>query len=142
MDDLDQHTVKQAREVRSNAFAPYSEYRVGAAVVTDTGTYLGANIEVSGRSTSIHAEMLAMYTAVFDGATEFELLAISPDGETGIAPCGLCQHTIAQFTDDLRILEDCGPGEEPTEYSLQELIGPAYSPSTKNEWSLVEATEE
>lgn len=123
--------LRQARDARDRAFAPYSEYAVGAALLTDRGVYQGANIEVSGRSTSVHAEMLAAFTAVFDGAQDFRALAISPEGETGVAPCGLCQHTLAQFCDDLRILEDAGD-EEPVEYSLQELIGPAYRPSTRH----------
>jgi cytidine deaminase len=121
-----------AREYREKAFAPYSEYRVGAALLTEKGIYRGANVEVSGRSTSVHAEMMAAFNAVLDGVQEFRLLAIAPDGETGVAPCGLCQHTLAQFTDDLPILEDNGEGEKPTEYSLDDLIGPAYSPSTQH----------
>lgn len=123
--------VKEARKARAKAFAPYSEYSVGAALLANGEIYTGANIEVSGRSTSVHAEMLACYKAVMDSATSFEKMAISPEGESGIAPCGLCQHTIAQWTDDLLILEDVG-NDKPTEYYLEDLIGPAYSPSTRH----------
>lgn len=129
----EEHLMDQAREARERAFAPYSEYKVGAALLADGEVFQGANIEVSGRSTSIHAEMMAAFRAVFEGARDFEIIAISPQGETGVAPCGLCQHTLAQFTEDLRILEDTGPDNEFVEYTLEELIGPAYRPSTRHE---------
>lgn len=122
--------IESAREARKRAYAPYSEYPVGAAIQTDVGVFKGANIEVSGRSTSVHGEMMAIFTAVFNGANEFEAIAVSPKGQTGVAICGLCQHTLAQFTEDIRIIEDAGDGYE--EYQLEELIGPAYSPSTRH----------
>jgi cytidine deaminase len=125
--------LEKAVEARENAFCPYSDYRVGSAIMTERGWFVGANIEVSGRSTSIHAEMLAVFNAVLDGAQDFKCLAIAPDGEDGIAPCGLCQHTLAQFTEDLRIYEYRGENTEPAEYSLAELIGPAYSPNTRHQ---------
>jgi hypothetical protein len=78
-------------------------------------------------------ETLAIFNAVMGGATEFYTLAVSPQGETGVAICGLCQHTVAQFCDDLRVVEDCGEGEDFEIYQLEELIGPAYSPSTRHE---------
>lgn len=133
---MSEHTdlqlVRAAQDARQNAFAPYSEYPVGAALLADGEVYQGANIEVSGRSTSVHAEMMAAYTAVMDGAFDFEALAVSPKNQSGEAICGLCQHTVAQFCDDLRIIEDTGDGEF-VEYSLDDLIGPAYSPSTRRD---------
>ena len=123
--------IQDAREAREKAFCPYSEYPVGAAVETDDGVFTGANIEVSGRSTSIHAEMLAFFQAVYNEAEEFRKMAVSPKNQSGEAICGLCQHTVAQFTDELLIIEDCGE-EDPETYQLSELIGPAYSPSTRH----------
>lgn len=123
--------ARQAKE--EGAFAPYSEYPVGAALLTDKGVFLGANIEISGRSTSVHAEMLAAYKAVFEAATEFHTMAVTagedPSGD--IAPCGLCQHTLSQFTDELRVIEDAGD-DDPKEYWLSELIGDGYSASTRH----------
>jgi cytidine deaminase len=124
--------LEAARSARDKAFAYESEYKVGAALLTDKGVYTGCNIEVSGRSTSVHGEMLAFFKAVMDGAQEFEKIMIAPQGQTGVAPCGLCQHTMAQFTDDIEILEDIGEEDTFERYTLEELIGPAYSPSTRN----------
>jgi len=123
----DSELMQQARTAREHAFAPYSDYAVGAAILTDKGVFTGANIEVSGRSTSIHAEMFAVFNAVYAGATEYRTLAVSPKGLTGVAICGLCQHTLAQFTDNLRILEDIGD-DDPVEYELKELTGVTGSP--------------
>jgi len=123
--------IQKAKKAREKAFCAYSEYPVGAAVKTDEGIFTGANIEVSGRSTSVHAEMLAFFQAVYNGAEKFQKMAVSPKNQSGEAICGLCQHTVAQFTDELLIIEDCG--EEPPEtYLLSELIGSAYSPSTRH----------
>lgn len=127
----EQELIEEARKAREKAFAPYSEYPVGAAIETDKGVFTGANIEVSGRSTSVHAEMLAIFNAVYEGANEFHRMAVSPKNQSGEAICGLCQHTVAQFTDDLLIIEDCGE-DTPERYNLSELIGPAYSPSTRH----------
>jgi cytidine deaminase len=123
--------IELARQARKRAFCPYSEYPVGAALDTEKGVYTASNIEISGRSTSVHAEMLAAFKAVDDGATSFHRLAVSPKNQSGEAICGLCQHTLAQFTDELEIYEDRGD-KPPTEYRLSELIGPAYSPSTRH----------
>lgn len=127
----DTELMEQARDARTKAFAPYSEYEVGASLLANGEVYQGANVEVSGRATSVHAEMMAAFNAVMDGSFEFETLAVSPKGLTGVAICGLCQHTVAQFCDDLRILEDVGT-DEYVEYQLAELIGPAYNPSTRH----------
>lgn len=126
--------VSLARKARnSGAFAPYSEFPVGAALLTEQGLYLGANIEISGRSTSVHAEMLAAYKAVFEGATSFKVMAVStPRQNANTGPCGLCQHTLSQFTEELRILEDGGEGNEHGEFWLSGLIGDGYSASTRH----------
>lgn len=129
----DNELIRAARSARETAFAPYSNYEVGAAVLTDVGMFEGANVEVSGRSTSIHAEMLAMYNAVRNGATEFYGMAVSPQDQSGdVAPCGLCQHTMSQFTEELRIIEDAGDNGDHGIFWLSELIGDGYSASTRH----------
>jgi len=124
--------MKAARSFREKAYAKYSGYKVGAAILAGGDIYGGCNVEVSGRSTSVHAEMLAAFKAVEDGSTDFEMLAVSAQGQTGEAPCGLCQHTLSEFCDELLIIEDVGKDNEFAEYRLSDLIGPAYSASTRN----------
>ena len=136
-DAIDQSLVRIARKAKGDAFAPHSGFSVGAALLGETEVgevkvYTGANVEISAIQ-PIHAEQLAMAKAVTDGAEEFYAMAISPgdNPEGDVAPCGLCQHTISQFTEELRILEDAGDNE-PTEYWLSELIGDGYSASVRH----------
>lgn len=131
-ESMDEVLVSLARSAREKAFAPYSEFPVGAALLTEKGVYLGANIEISGRSTSVHAEMLAAFKATFDGATEFQAMSVStPRQSNDTGPCGLCQHTLSQFTDELRIIEDGGNDDHGIFY-LSDLIGDGYSASTRH----------
>lgn len=131
-DEIDEVLVSLARSAKEKAFAPHSDFPVGAALLTEQGIYLGGNVEVSGRSTSVHAEMLAAYKATFDGAQEFQAMSVStPRQCADTGPCGLCQHTLSQFTDELRIIEDGGDGEHGIFY-LSELIGDGYSASTRH----------
>lgn len=120
--------IRMARDARENAYAPYSEYKVGALLHTDRGTFRGANIEVSGRNTSVHAETMALFKAVMNGATEFNTLAISHEGDT--APCALCMHTLSEFMHDIDIVVDEG-GDEYNTYSLADQYGDdTYRPQT------------
>jgi cytidine deaminase len=131
-DEIDEVLVSLARTAKEKAFAPHSDFPVGAALLTEQGIYLGGNVEVSGRSTSVHAEMLAAYNAAFEGAEEFRAMSVStPRQCADTGPCGLCQHTLSQFTDELRIIEDGGEGEHGIFY-LSELIGDGYSASTRH----------
>lgn len=131
-ESIDEVLVSLARSAKEKAFAPHSDFPVGAALLTEQGIYLGGNVEVSGRSTSVHAEMLAAYNAAFEGAEKFQAMSVStPRQCADTGPCGLCQHTLSQFTDELRIIEDGGDGEHGIFY-LSELIGDGYSASTRH----------
>lgn len=113
-----------AKDARAKAYAPYSEFTVGAVVETEKGTFKGANIEVSGRNTSVHAEMMAMFNAVMAGAETFRRIAIACDSEAG--PCGLCLHTINEFTDDMTIVVE--RDGKPYSFLLSEEYNHAYKP--------------
>jgi len=119
MSDMDPFFIKEARKAREDAYAPYSEYKVGAVIDTNRGTYRGANVEVSGRNTSVHAETMAVFLAVMNGATEFHTLAISHKGDT--APCALCMHTLSEVMHDIEILVD--EGDDYSTYSLADEYG-------------------
>lgn len=124
--------IEAAREARSRSHAPHSGYSVGAAILANGEIYKGSNIEVSGWSTSAHAEMTALFNAVLDGAKSLDLLAISTEDTSGLAPCGLCQHTLADFAEDLTIIADNGRSSAPNEYQLDDLLGPAHRPTTRD----------
>lgn len=118
--------IAAARDARERAIAPYSEFRVGAAIVTEEGTiYGGCNLEVANYSNSLHAEVVALSRALFEGERSFEAIAVSGDTE-GTAPCGLCRQTLFEYCDpDLRVYVDCG--EAVDSYSLDALLPAAFS---------------
>ena len=119
-----------AREARSDAYAPYSEYAVGAALQTADGSvYTGANVENANYSNSLHAEELAIGPAVQNGHREFDAIAVSSGAEDGITPCGMCRQTLREFcADDLRVV--CDEGEDTAEYTLVELLPAAMDADT------------
>lgn len=102
--------IEQARTARDDAYAPYSEFSVGAAIRCNDGTvYHGANIENINFTNTTHAEQVALHKAVNDGHRSFDAIAISCSGDPA-PPCGLCRQSLSEFCqDDLGILvEDLG----------------------------------
>jgi cytidine deaminase len=126
-DDL----VERARTVLSEAYVPYSEYRVGAALETADGSvYVGCNIENANYSNSLHAEEVAVAAAIRDGYREFVRIAVSSGARDGVTPCGMCRQTLAEFAgEDFEVVCDQG-GEETTTYTLGELLPDTISPAT------------
>lgn len=89
-----------ANEARDRAYAPYSNFRVGACLKGATGAYyLGCNIENAAYSPSNCAERTAMFKAVYEGERQFDALAIVWDGENPAVPCGVCRQVLAEFCD-------------------------------------------
>ena len=93
MDDL----LEAARDARRASYAPYSEYRVGAALRAADGTvFAGCNIENANYSNSLHAEEVALAEAVREGYREFDALAVSTSEEDGQTPCGMCRQSLVE----------------------------------------------
>ena len=97
--------ISAALDARENAYAPYSNFFVGAALETKDGKiYTGCNIESASFSGTVCAERVAFTKAVSDGETEFSAIAIVGGGEDGIvelcAPCGICRQMLAEFCPD------------------------------------------
>ena len=91
-DDL----IRQASDVRKRAYAPYSNYAVGAALRTKGGkTYTGVNVENAAYPLSICAEVAAVIKAVSAGEREFEAIAVVTNN--GGSPCGACRQVMAEF---------------------------------------------
>jgi cytidine deaminase len=94
----------KAQSVLYNAYAPYSNFKVGAAVLTKSGkVYTGVNVENSSYGATICAERSAILSAVSDGEKDFAAIAIaSSSGEA--YPCGICRQFMYEFGDDIRII--------------------------------------
>ena len=116
-----QELLAVAREAYEAAYVPYSEYAVGAALRADDGTvYTGCNIENANYSNSLHAEEVAVGSAVADGHRSFEALAVSSAARDGVTPCGMCRQTLAEFCDEGFVIV-CD-GDDHTTHRLGDLL--------------------
>ncbi len=91
----------QAREAASAAYAPYSHFRVGAAILCEDGSvYTGVNVENRSFGLTICAERSAVVQAVGDGQRKITEIAVScPDAEYPVSPCGACRQVLSEFAD-------------------------------------------
>jgi cytidine deaminase len=125
MDEL----LAAAREAQKKAYAPYSNYRVGAAVRGDNGKiYAAANVENASYGLSICAERNAISAAVFDGVRRIVAVAVVTASSPPVAPCGACRQTLAEFADDLPVALSNEHGER-RDTSLRELLPMAFGRS-------------
>lgn len=116
-----------AGAVRERAYAPYSHFRVGAALLAGDGTiYVGCNVENASYGLTICAERNAVAHAVAAGARSFVAIAIAT--ENGVPPCGACRQVLAEFNPQLTVILLDGAGNQRI-YSLAELLPVAFGPA-------------
>jgi cytidine deaminase len=125
--------IRAAIEVRERAYARYSNFPVGAALLTADGQiYAGCNVENSSYGLTICAERAAVFSAVAAGHRIFQLLALATSG--GATPCGACRQVLAEFIPTLPILLiDVNQPESVIEANLRDLLPSAFAlpPSPK-----------
>lgn len=104
--------VREAQAVRGNAYAPYSKYQVGAALLGESGrVYLGCNVENASYGVTICAERSAIVQMIAAGERRMKALALVTEGPEPGTPCGLCRQTLSEFGRDLPIALAV-PGED------------------------------
>jgi cytidine deaminase len=101
----DEELIEKARATRGNAHAPYSQFKVGAAILAKSGkVYTGANVENSSYGLTVCAERVALYCGVSQGEREFVKLALVSDREEPAIPCGACCQVLSEFNPDMEII--------------------------------------
>ena len=119
--------LSAAVEVAKKAYAPYSKFRVGAALLGKNNViYRGANVENASYGLTNCAERSALFSAISAGEHHFDLIAIASPG--GVAPCGACRQVLHEFAPDIQILLIDTSGEKQVaELSLDMLLPNAFS---------------
>lgn len=116
---------------RERAHAPYSNFKVGAALLTKSGkVYQGANMECSSYSMAVCAERVALVKALYDGEKEFDKIAVvgGKDSLEYTTPCGACRQFLADFGTDLEVImgyEENGEIKEKA-FTLKELLPESF----------------
>jgi len=114
--------VAAAREAGARAYAPYSEFKVGAAVLCESGTlFTACNVENASYGLTVCAERAAIFGAVAAGERRFRALAVYADADEPAPPCGACLQVLSEFADDLPIYL-AGHGGGWREVRLRELF--------------------
>ncbi len=132
-----QYTVERlidtAAAARERAYAPYSKFRVGAAVLTKEGRcYTGCNVENVSYGLTCCAERVALFKAISDGERDFEAIAVTADTEDYCSPCGACRQVLAEFGTNIKVFMANRRGE----YRMQtvgELLPSAFQQAL-NSW--------
>lgn len=97
--------IQKAKEARRKAYAPYSKFKVGAAIITQKGKiYTGANVECASYGLTACAERVALYNAVVSGEGKFKKIAVVTDTKEPSTPCGLCRQVLSEFGEELEVI--------------------------------------
>ena len=126
-DEKKKELIQAANQVRKNAYVPYSNYQVGAALLTKSGqVFLGVNVENAAYPSTICAERSAIVSAVSSGEREFEAIAVAT--RNGGTPCGNCRQVLAEFGLDIEVLLVDGNAEVVQRTTVRDLLPGAFLP--------------
>lgn len=127
--DLRDQLIQAALAARRNAYAPYSQYQVGAALVADDGRiFNGCNVENASYGATICAERTALVKAISDGARAFSACVVATADGRG-SPCGICRQVLFEFAPNLLVLTVDQHGQLIRSYTLRDLLLDGFGPA-------------
>jgi len=130
LNSKDEQLLSEAEEAVKQAYVPYSEFPVGAAVRTGDGSvYRGSNVENASYGLSMCAERTAIFKAVSEGHHELEAIAVAGSGQEETAPCGACRQVMREFNANLTIIFSTGPNSV-KKLQLKDLLPESFGPDS------------
>ena len=126
-DEQKSRMIRSALESRQHAYAPYSNYAVGAALLTKSGKiFTGVNVENAAYPTGTCAERVAVFKAVSEGEKEFEAIVVASNN--GGTPCGACRQVLSEFGLETQVIIVDSDGKLVLESTVGELLPGAFTP--------------
>ncbi len=120
--------ISLAAEARERAYAPYSHFAVGAALLAESGrTYTGCNVENASYGLTVCAERVAVFKAVSAGERAFSSIAVVT--ENGVPPCGACRQVLLEFDKDVQVIVADAMGLVLWTGTVQELMPYGFTPA-------------
>ncbi len=127
-----ENLIKEAMAVRERAYAPYSHFKVGAALLSSTGkVYTGCNVESASYTPTICAERTAISKAISEGERKFEKIAIVGSSDYTF-PCGVCRQVIREFGKDIKIIV-ANDVDDYKIFTIEELLPHSFGPEDLEE---------
>lgn len=122
--------INTAIEARKNSYSPYSQFKVGAALLCKNGkVFTGANIENSSYSLTICAERTAIFKAVSEGEHDFRTIVVAAESEELTPPCGACLQVIYEFNSKMKII--LTNGKRSQEFTITDLLSHPFKINLK-----------
>jgi cytidine deaminase len=132
-DEIRSTLIQSAIEARKWAYAPYSNYPVGAALLTASGRiYDGVNVENAAYPTTICAERVAVFKAVSEGERDFQAIAVVTDNSG--SPCGSCRQVLAEFGLEIAVLIADSTANLVEEIKLGDLLPHTFTPKDQKQY--------
>ncbi len=130
MEPTDKELVQMALDARKNSYAPYSNYKVGAALLCEDGAiFTGCNIESASYPCGLCGERTAASKAISEGHIKFKKIAIAGSSEQTCTPCGMCRQFLYEFAPELTILCSNNVGNFKVN-KLNELLAQGFGPAS------------
>lgn len=125
----DDSLIEHAREASKHAHAPYSGFKVGAAIQAEDQTFVGCNVENASYGLTLCAERNAVAAAIVAGASKMDVIVVYTDTDGPTAPCGACRQVLHEFAPQIRVIMTSRNGSQ--ERNLSDLLPMAFDLSEK-----------